>query len=348
MKDFPKVVIILFFLSGCSGTSNLSLQVLTPGNISVSKNIHVMTIVNRSQPQNKLANTIEGILTGESLNEDKQDRQEMISGLNASLLQSPLFKVSMSAENLIGSGTGNIFPEPLKWAAVERICKDQAADALVALETFDSDCITSTGSNLVEKTGQNGEKIKVKEFYADQTVYIKFGFRIYNSTNRNIEDQFTDTYTRKWHTKGITIQDALNSLIAKRAAMAQTSFQAGEDYGRRISPNWITVYRRYYKKGNDQMKVAARKVSVNSWDAAAKLWQEQMNEQNIKIRGRAAYNMALFHEVNGNLREAKEWADKAYSDYNNKKARQYSYLLGCRIREQQKLDQQMDANSDSN
>ena len=52
--------------------------------------------------------------------------------------------------------------------------------------------------------------------------------------------------------------------------------------------------------------------------------------ENRKAAGRAAYNMAVASEINGNLDLALEWAQKAWTDYGNKKARDYINVIKAR------------------
>ena len=328
-------------MEGCSPMSNLSINVLEPGAITVDKSIHSIALIDRAAPDNKVVNVIEGVLTGEGLSEDKQDRKELLAGLNQNLIQSPRFTAKLTSVEWKGSGSGNVFPAALSWKEVEKVCHEYSVDALLSLETFDSDCITQTASKNVEKTDKDGKKTTVQEFYADQTVYIKYGLRLYNYKNKTIEDQYATTQTMQWHTKGTTVQDALNSMINKRMACRQTCEQAGYAYGHRISPTWVSVRRAYYRKGNEAMAKAGRKAAVGDWDAANEIWKNNLHNAKLKIAGRAAYNLAVVNEVRGDLQAAKTWAMRSYSDFNNKKARYYSNILDNRIWEQQKLDQQM-------
>jgi len=51
----------------------------------------------------------------------------------------------------------------------------------------------------------------------------------------------------------------------------------------------------------------------------------------MKIAGRACYNMAIINEINGNLDEALQWAQKSYEDYNDKMGIRYARILENRI-----------------
>ncbi|MBL4655008.1 MAG: hypothetical protein JKY33_04215 [Bacteroidia bacterium] len=90
------------------------------------------------------------------------------------------------------------------------------------------------------------------------------------------------------------------------------------------------------------MKTAKTMVITNDWARAAELWSAIVNnDPKTKTKGKAAYNMALANEVQGNLPGAVEWAKKSAYDFGNKKARSYINVLEARISEQRRLNQQM-------
>jgi tetratricopeptide (TPR) repeat protein len=141
---------------------------------------------------------------------------------------------------------------------------------------------------------------------------------------------------------GLSPQAAAATLLDKRAATDRVSYVIGEQYASRITPTWITVERSYYRKGGDlAMKQAYRMAYVNDWEGAAGLWEQIVKNNRGKTAGKAAYNLAIAHEVLGHLEEARSWCQKAYATYGNKLARQYIYVLDRRIRDSQRLDYQM-------
>jgi hypothetical protein len=51
----------------------------------------------------------------------------------------------------------------------------------------------------------------------------------------------------------------------------------------------------------------------------------------LAIARRAAYNMAILNEINGDVEEALNWARKAWGDYNIKLALDYVRILENRL-----------------
>ena len=83
-------------------------------------------------------------------------------------------------------------------------------------------------------------------------------------------------------------------------------------------------------------------MEVNDWvSAKSALLIAVESGRKRKIKGRAAHNLAVVHEIEGNLEEAKSWAQIAWGKYRNKDSRDYLYDINQRINEVQILDQQL-------
>jgi hypothetical protein len=243
---------------------------------------------------------------------------------------------------LPGSGAGNVFPAPLHWAEIEKICAEYQADALCVAETFDTDTQIIPSTRVIEEKDKEGNVHKRTEFVANLMVQVKMGFRLYDLRDKSIRDEFIGRHSLSWTGVGLSPQAALATLMDKSAATDRVSYVIGEQYAARIAPAWITVERSYYKKGGDaRMKPAFRMAYVNDWEGAARLWEQIVQTSGGKTPGKAAYNMAIAMEVLGRLDEAKSWCDKAYTLYGNKRARSYSYVLDRRIYDNQRLQNQM-------
>jgi hypothetical protein len=90
------------------------------------------------------------------------------------------------------------------------------------------------------------------------------------------------------------------------------------------------VSRDYFVRGSQNFKIARRKAESGNWDGAAALWKEETMSSKRKAAGRACYNMAIISEINGNLDEAMQWAQKSYEEYNNRLGLRYVRILESR------------------
>ncbi len=335
------VVCSSFILISCA-SSSISLNVLVPADINVPQDIKRLAAVNRSLPAKGegFNNVLEGVVTGEGLFVDKDASRRTIDGIANGLASSPRFTIAIPNLELKGTGTAQ-WPLPLDWPQVEKICKDNQTDALLVLETFDSNNSHNT-TTVNKKRTENGKEIPYVEFVAHLGIAINAGWRIYDPKNKKIIDQNVYVDRMDWEKNGPTEKDAIKLLPSQRNATMDAGYFAGQQYARRISPTWVWTSRSYYVKGIDSFKTAKRKVQSQQWNEAAEIWQAALKDPKQKVAGRAAFNLALAAEVDGKLDVAVEWAKKAYSDYGCKAARSYTNVLYQRLNDQERLKQQME------
>lgn len=331
-------------LSAC--TKSTSLTVLQPAQFKVPDHIAKIAVIDRSKPSNGWLNVLEGMFTGEAIGQDKESRQSAVRGLTDALQRTPRFRVISTGIEMNGSKAGVEMAAPLSWKEVERICGDNSADALVAIESFDSDNNTTTQRRDSKKKNKDGTTTIITDYHAEMRTAVRMGWRFYDPHTQTIFDEVvTDDYTKSEHT-GDTERNAISGLPSQVSVTRKVAFNAGQEYGMRIAPVYITVKRQYFKnaKGySEQMKQAARYSDTGNWDKAADIWKriEALAKDNPKAAGRAAYNMAVVAEVKGNLDVALEWANKAWTQYGNKKARGYIDILQQRQNDAKKVEYQM-------
>lgn len=78
-------------------------------------------------------------------------------------------------------------------------------------------------------------------------------------------------------------------------------------------PQWKPENRVFYAGGNVDLRDAAVYVNEQNWEMAHTLWQRQYKSAKPDSRKKiwAAFNMALYHEMNGNIDEAVKYAKEA-------------------------------------
>lgn len=336
----PIALVALITLGSCS-KKHVNMSVLKPAPVSVQQHIQTIVIVNRTEPENKTLNTIEGVLTGEGLGEDRQGADQSLSSLNSTLTISPRFQAKRALEKYKGSGAGGVLPDPLPWKIVNALCTKYKADAVVALETYDSDFIITHSEKDVEEKDANGNVVMRHKFYAEGLASVKMGFRLYDPKSMTIADQHMFNDSRRWTGTGQNQTDALSHLINKSIAVQRVSERAGANYAARITPTNVNIARVLYKKGNGEISSGVRMADVQDWEGAIEKWEQAMQSNDEKTKGRASYNIAVGYEVLGYLQEAKDWAQKSYIDYNNKDAKRLVPSLDQRIRDDIRLQEQL-------
>ncbi|MEZ5173852.1 MAG: DUF6340 family protein [Bacteroidia bacterium] len=283
---------------------------------------------------------LKGIFTGEIIFADKRGVEYALSSLQQRLTSGPKYRVVIANEQLFGSGTG-MLPPPLLQSEVATLCQRHQADAVIAIEAFDSDIAVRTEPKQRKRT-VDGKEIMEKYVEAFEAVRITVGWRIYQASG-SVVDQHQMTTTRTFSAQGDNALQAQSRLLFPLDAIMQTGSMAGDAYGVRIAPSWVSYNRMIYSKasGLPSMKKARRMAERGDWQDASIIWDRLSKSDNDKVAKRSLYNLAVASEMQGDFDAALENARKAANKYGLRQADTYIRILNARLAELQRLDQQM-------
>lgn len=342
----PTLLLLAFLgLYAASCTKSVSLQVLQPAEMALPEHINVIATIDRSKPANGFINVLEGLFSGESIGQDRRGRERALEGLTYSLTRTPRFSVRGTDVVLEGANTAVNMAPALSWKEVESICKQYGADAVVAIEKYDTDnAVYTTTYSEKYKDKEGNERTRIRH-RAHARINVTIGWRLYDPTLKIIHDEFSVNLSDEATATGDTEDIAKRNLPDLAYRTFELSNTVGKKYGERIAPVWVYVSRSFFStgKGNykTDMKQAAAYAKADNWEKAAAIWNRLVSTADQKTAGRAAHNMAVASERLGKLEIALEWAEKAYQDYGNKSSRNYIYVLQERINDQRLLEYQM-------
>lgn len=314
-------------ISGCSKYGSVTLQYPTAPRAFLPKDIHTLAVVNRSLTEKENGAVVESILSGEVAGSDKRASDEALKGVFDRINGWHDIRVVIpSRTRLYGTGTRQT-PELLDWNTVQQICDSSGADALLVLETFDSNSdLLATAINEGVNTLVTGNA-PAPPRQIRMNVYCYW--RLYDPKNRNIIDQYQSTSYMVFNAGTALVP------IPPPEALPQTAYYAGAEYIQRFLPTYYNVRRSLYKRGKAQDKhqflAAFRRAEVADWEGARQIWQSLAQSPDRVNAGRACLNVAVSYEVLGNVNEALHWAKKSYTDYGNKLARDYQSRLSYRL-----------------
>ena len=341
MKRLITLVLIALLLGSCKTT--VSYSGLRPADVNLPTGIKSVVLLNRykASRQNSWMNIVEGIFTGEILFADKRGVEQALSGLQQRLQSGPKYTIAIANEQYAGTGTG-ILPPPLNQGDIGALCSKYNADAVIALEAFDSN-IAVTSEQKTRKRTEGGKTFEEVYFEAYENVRITMGWRLYLKSSGAVFDQHQMTTNRGFSSTGKTPELARRALLFPVDAIMQTGFQGGDAYGVRVAPSWVWYSRQIYTRANRRhsMKQAKFMARRGDWEDAALVWEKLSTSSSPKVAKRATYNRAVAAEMMGNYEEALTWARKAANRYNLRIADRYIYMLNDRMDEMQRLDQQM-------
>ncbi|MFZ2900916.1 MAG: DUF6340 family protein [Saprospiraceae bacterium] len=330
-------------LQSCMHTTTL--QVLQPAEMRLPEHISTIATIDRSKPSSGFANVLEGLFTGEGIGQDRRGRLKSLDGLTHSLTRTPRFQVKPTDIELEGTKTGNQMAPPLPWEEVESICSRYGADAVLAIESYDSDIGVFTSTYQEKYKDKEGVQRTRTRYQAQANLNVTIGWRLYDSKTRTIEDEFSVYLSDSYSATGDTESRAKSSLADPAYRAFELSYRVGQKYGMRIAPVFVNVQRSFFSKGKgdykEEMSRASRLADSGNWEEAMEIWTGLVSRADMKTAGRAAHNIAVAHERIGLLEEALSWAEKAWTSYGNKSSRNYMGVLRQRIEDDRRVRSQM-------
>ncbi len=335
-------LLLITILAFCACSRTVYVPVLKPAPVDVGSHIQSIAVVDRATPEKPEEAVVGNILTGSMPGLNREAAQRAIDGLVRNLDNSSRYVVIRTAERLTTPAPRGNWPPPLSWSEIESLAATYNTDAILVLESFDSDFIVTEGSSAVTPRSEGGPVLR-RKFYAEGVAGIKLGFRLYDLQQKAISDEYMFNHNARWQAEGNALQMVVGGLIDHRQAVNEASLQSGIIYADRISPKWIRLNRDFFTKGrgNRDFKIGVRRATVNNWEGAREAWHESVNSRRRKTAGRSAYNLALMYEIAGELDIAREWAQHSYTDYGIRKARSYVSKLERRIREERITEGQL-------
>jgi len=342
MKRLFYLLLMTSMLVSCK-MNQLYLTVVEPAPVTLSKDIIKVGVINRSIPtdKTKIIDVIDKALSLEGADLDSIGADQCIIGMRDELMNNKRF-TAVNALNDYDFRTPKLglFPNPLSWDIVNKICKETGNDALFSLEYYDTDSrVNYSADKTGIKTGL-GVVIPALEHKANMETIVKTGWRIYDPANQVIADEFNHVESIVYSGRGINPLVAVAGLINRKDAIKEVSNQAGHGYAMRILPFNLRVMRDYFVKGTNNFKIAKRKARVGKWDEAGVLWDQETNNPEPKVAGRACHNMGIISEINGDVDAALAWAQKAYEYYNIRRSLEYTRILENRLYKREILNEQ--------
>lgn len=333
MKKYLFIFLACYLLlSSCSSTKEMQVLVTRPALFEIPDNIKNIVIVNRSK--GGVSTVLEGVLTGEVPGREQILAERSLSGLMQTLMLNKKLNISryemtLNADRGLSSGFGNALP----WELVQEIANQYNADAVLALEFFDTDFSIRDASDL-NRTGNF--------FYIRGFANASAGFRLYYPIEKSVlyerNFSYSDNYTEFAPTRAL----AIAKLIKGTDALNNLSYDTGQSFARRLTAYKIWEDRLMYKgKKNAKMTKGERNVLTNNWQEGVNSWLIAYQDTNdSETKGKIAYNLALGYEVLGELQEAKKWITVSYVDHGDKKAQDYAQTINSRIENESILQQQ--------
>ena len=347
MKNFDRLIVMLFtviLFASCSSTNSLTMGVVEPARVPIPSDVFRVGIINRSIPSegNSTIDKIDKILTLEGLNLDKEGAEASITGLKDELSRINRFEKIVIIDSIKVQRKGlGVFPAALSWDDIEQICEAHDVDVLFSLEVYDTNTSVDYVATTVSLPNSFGIKADIPGHRVTLHTALKNGWRVYDPQSKLVLDEFMYNKEIVSVGEGINPMRAIEAVVGRKEAVMELSSGLGNLYALKIRPLRKRVTRNYFVRGTNNFEIGQRRAQAGDWNGAADLWEQELNNPDGKIAGRACYNMAIINEINGDLDKAMEFASKSYTDYNTRDALRYINILKYRLAEKRELNSQL-------
>lgn len=309
------IAVLLVIVTGCTGPRTVALKSVRPAELTLPETTKTLLLVDRTKTDPRAFNIVESVLTGELPGEDRAGAQELLIALYRQLERSSRFTTIVAEERLEGNSLNSVFPEQLSPQLMDRLAVKYNADAIVAVELFDSDFVITRGK----------KESKGLAYYAQGIGTITIGIRLYDIHEKKVMDQQLLTKGSTWEATGNSVPEAVSQLTSKGEATKGLSQDVGKNYAYKISPMPITIRRSFRGKAKrvPELELGTRYADVGQWDRALETWKSALDRAPAKEAGYLAHNIAIAYEVLGDFDSAIHWAKLAYTRYGNEESRSY-------------------------
>jgi tetratricopeptide (TPR) repeat protein len=297
MKKLLYLFLVLLFAQCIATKQTRFLGATENSQIKIPVVVKKLNILNRTRPEKR--NIVDVITDGVQLSYvDRPGVDEVLISFKNEAKKRQFFDVSPMVNKTGKANQSNNFPLALSF---DEIFSFYPGDFLLAsLEVFQ---VVEQDQFFNEQKIQldtNGREYYINITRAIKTLSSKSGWRLYNSKNGNIVDEFILEHKHTFEVEGVNRQNAISKIEARiPQAYKDLGSILGFMYAERISPISIFVNRNYYAKSKScpELKEAISFTKLDDWETAKNIWQDgiRMSSKPSDI-AKLHYNLGVYYE----------------------------------------------------
>ncbi|MBL7111409.1 MAG: hypothetical protein ISS19_05670 [Bacteroidales bacterium] len=335
-QNRSSLILALFFVAfilttSCRPMKEITIDVLSPAEVTLPGYIERVAFANRSYPPylGKASGDTVSRSPAELYVIDTIFQKNHFLGLFDAINNDLVFDVHDMHVLVKRRYDTTRLPEPMTLSQIMQITDTSLTDALICMDGYVlKDSVFFRYSYLTS------------EYNVFLWITGSVLWRIYDVYSGSMLDEHVLTDTMEWSSSGMAVNLAVIDLPEVTDAYRQFSHQAGSKYGLRLTPDWYGE-RRYFYAGPWDMGYAAKKVGEDDWEEALKVWKELTEINRKRLAAKAAFNIALYYEMDDRLVPALDWAKKSKEMHSFKLTDEYIRLLERRIKDKLKLQEQV-------
>lgn len=328
------VMLLIFGMSSCISYEKYQIEVFKPAAVTLPADFRTVAIVSRNLKyyndtlQQYQVRNYKLIKDQKRFNIDSLAIKNCIESLATSLKSKNKFDtiIQLPVNAIPQTRVNEIRFAAKDWYNV--LCKQANTDGLIILDMY---------SGFYSKNNR-------QDYNPLAHVISSNIWSVYNAKTEKIIDRYTQIDTLYWDGTDDRGRYNKNSIPDKLAAIEITSGIVGKKYSKRLLADWVEVQRNIATGNQFEFRKAAELAKQNRWDDAVVIWENLLQKKNKQKQFIALYNLALAHEMKGDISKSIELAGKAakassgmFMKIENDAAREYSVILYRRQNELLKL-----------
>ncbi len=205
--------------------------------------------------------------------------------------------------------------DPMTWEQVDSVCESSGSDIIICLEDL--------------QIFNEYETIKGEENWGITDIRYYAVWRIYDPLLQKLHDErmISDSLYTEVSSYSFTklIEDKMPT---RKELNAEVSYEVGRNYANLISPTWEELTRTYFIAGHEDFSLAYYYLSNENLNQAIEMWKKHTNSVDLKIAGRACYNLAMAYELKEDFQKANVWIQKSIKYYQDldKEPSEYKFI----------------------
>jgi hypothetical protein len=316
------IVVIAIAAVSCT-TTHMTVDVYKPPEVRIPENAKDIGILSRagSIPNQAIDSIVENVFSGTGNYTTYLGAQQAVLGAIDNIDYSEEFEQFEQINLTFNEELPDSFADPLDWSVIEEVTQRAETDLLLVVEYFSHNNVTDFTTYMQKKRESKAQvwtNTKLysldfsEKFIAQLKVYATAGWRLYYPQEKIILDTYITNDSLLWESDGRFLEEAEARLPNKSRAVEEAGFFLGENYTMRIISGWETVRRKFYApRMNSEYRGTHRLLKRRMWGELKERWSTIARSEKEKNKGWAHYNLALLHEMDGDLNDAIEKVDLA-------------------------------------
>ncbi|MDR2496841.1 MAG: DUF6340 family protein [Tannerellaceae bacterium] len=333
---------LLCMLSACSGIRYMEIEMYRPAEISYPREVRKALIVDNALPQPPDTNCVYyvgGIYREQCTASADSALRDACRFLGNALVEANYFDdVLLFDEKLRNDSANYYIYRKIPPEEVQALCEETGADAIISFDRL---------------IFHSKKEIKSSDGYTNGTISVYVngiaGSYLPNDAARPVAVLVSDSIF--WSEWGESERHVNSLLPTPEEALRIAAGYVGEKICSAFVPHWESGQRWIYTSSGSRWKEGTAYAAAGKWDAAAECWQKLFDKTTNKAnRARLASNIALCHELTGNLEQAHAYVTTSVTlfdeiqgeeDLHTLLQKQYMRMLEQRIEDDSKLNLQL-------